>query len=42
LRKSLADPGLWADELHLKPAGARIFTQAFANYFIDAIKNHQL
>jgi hypothetical protein len=42
LRKSLADPGLWADELHLKPAGALIFTQAFANYFIDAIKNHQL
>jgi hypothetical protein len=42
LRKRLADPGLWADELHLKPAGARIFTQAFANYFIDAIKNHQL
>ena len=42
LRESLADPGLWADEQHLKPAGARIFTQAFANYFIDAIKNHQL
>lgn len=42
LRESLADPGLWADELHLKPAGARIFTQAFANYFIDAIKNQQL
>jgi hypothetical protein len=42
LRKSLADPGLWADELHLKPAGARIFTQALANYFIDAIKNEQL
>jgi hypothetical protein len=42
LRKSLADPGLWADELHLKPAGARIFTQAFANYFIDAIKKQQL
>jgi len=42
LRKSLADSGLWADDLHLKPAGARIFTQAFANYFIDAIKNHQL
>jgi hypothetical protein len=42
LRKSLADPGLWADELHLKPAGARIFTQAFADYFIDAIKNQQL
>jgi hypothetical protein len=42
LRKSLADPGLWADELHLKPAGARVFTQAFANYFIDAIKKQQL
>ena len=42
LRKSLADPGLWADDLHLKPAGARIFTQAFANYFIDAIKNQRL
>jgi hypothetical protein len=42
LRKSLADPGLWADELHLKPTGARIFTQAFANYFIDAIKKQQL
>jgi hypothetical protein len=42
LRQSLADPGLWADDLHLKPAGARIFTQAFANYFIEAIKNHQL
>ena len=42
LRKSLADPGLWADDLHLKPAGARIFTHAFANYFIDAIKNQQL
>ena len=42
LHKSLADPGLWADELHLKPAGARIFTQAFANYFIDAIKKQQL
>jgi hypothetical protein len=41
LRKSLADPGLWADELHLKPAGARIFTQAFANYFIENLKNHQ-
>jgi hypothetical protein len=42
LRKSLADPGFWADEQHLKPAGARIFTQAFADYFIDAIKDHQL
>ena len=42
LRKSLADPGLWADDLHLKPAGARIFTQAFADYFINAIKNQRL
>jgi hypothetical protein len=42
LRRSLADPGLWADELHLKPAGARIFTEAFADHFIDAIKNGQL
>ena len=42
LRESFADPRLWADERHLKRAGARIFTQAFANYFIDAIKKHQL
>jgi hypothetical protein len=41
LRQSLADPGLWADELHLRPAGARIYTQALANYFIDAIRNHR-
>jgi hypothetical protein len=42
LRQSLADPRLWADELHLRPAGARIYTLAFANYFIDAIRNHQI
>jgi hypothetical protein len=37
----LADPGLWVDEVHLKPAGARVFTQAFADNFIDAIKKQQ-
>ncbi|MBV8213018.1 MAG: hypothetical protein JOZ08_07290 [Verrucomicrobia bacterium] len=42
LRQKLADPDLWADEIHLRPAGARIFTQVFANYWIDAIKNHRL
>ena len=42
LRQSLADPRLWADELHLRPAGARIYTLAFANYFIDAIRHHQI
>lgn len=41
LRQSLADPDLWADDLHLRPAGARIFTKALADYWIDAIKNHQ-
>jgi hypothetical protein len=39
LCRSLPDPGLWAYELHLKPAGARIFTKDIADYFIDAIKN---
>jgi hypothetical protein len=42
LRQSLGDPRLWADELHLRPAGARIYTLAFANYFIDAIRHHQI
>ena len=42
LRQSLADPRLWSDEVHLRPAGARIFTLAFANYFIDAIRHHQI
>ncbi|MBV9874392.1 MAG: hypothetical protein JO025_06660 [Verrucomicrobia bacterium] len=42
LRKSLADAEFWAGEQHLKPAGARIFTQTSADYFIDAIKNHEL
>jgi hypothetical protein len=42
LRQSLADPRLWADGLHLRPAGARIYTLAFANYLIDAIRHHQI
>jgi hypothetical protein len=42
LRHSLADPDLWADEVHLRPAGARIFTLAFANWFIDAIRHDQI
>ena len=42
LRQSLTNPDLWSDDVHLKPAGARIFTQALASYFIDAITNHQL
>lgn len=42
LRQSLADPQLWADELHLRPAGARIYTLAFANYFINAIRHREI
>ena len=38
LVNQLNDPALWYDELHLQRAGAKIFSEAFAEYLVERIR----